>query len=341
MDKTSSAIDFAKQAQSYYASSPVVILGSGASAAFGMPGMWDLSQYLVQHVDASTVSTQDLDEWTKFCGLLDEKVDLETALHRVHLCEDLTKAVVKATWDLLNPKDIEIFKKSLNDNNLFPLGSLFRSMFRSTRKTLDVITTNYDRLAEYACEQEGLHHYSGFSHGYKRILAAEDHLRSQRQVNIWKVHGSLDWYKSPEHVVCAFPNLTEMPQDHKPMIVTPGAEKYRITHGEPFRTAITRSDQAIIGANSYLCIGFGFNDQHIQEKLIAGCIQHKKPVTVITYELTDAAKEFLFEQGVINYLAIERGEHDDQSVIHSSLTDKPLRVDQNLWSVTGYMELIL
>ncbi|SFG29843.1 SIR2 family protein [Neptunomonas qingdaonensis] len=341
MITNSASIDFSKQAQAHYATTPVIILGSGASAAFGMPGMWDLSQHLIKHVDPSIVPPKDQEEWRKFCGLLDEGVDLETALHRVHLCEGLTNSVVKATWELLNPSDINVFNKSLNDNGLFPLGTLLRSMFRSTRKAVDVITTNYDRLAEYACEQEGLHHYTGFSHGYKRTLTDAEHLLSQRQVNIWKVHGSLDWYKSLEHVVCALPNLLEMPEGYEPMIVTPGAEKYRITHGEPFRTAITRSDRAIIGANSYLCIGFGFNDQHIQEKLIEGCIQHKKPVTVITYGLTEAAKEFLFNQGVINYLAIERGEHDDQSVIHSSLADKPLRVEQNLWSVAGYLGLIL
>ncbi|WP_415884741.1 SIR2 family protein [Neptuniibacter sp. QD37_6] len=340
MSKTT-AVNFSKQAQAHYAAGPVIILGSGASAAFGMPGMWELSQHLIKHVDITDAHSKDQEEWGRFCDLLNQEVDLETALHKVHLCEEITNAVVRATWDLLNPNDIEIFKKSIKNNDLFPLGTLLRSMFRSTRDVIDVITTNYDRLAEYACEQEGLHHFTGFTHGYRRILASEDHLRSQRQVNIWKVHGSLDWYKSPGRTVCGLPNMLDMPDDYEPMIVTPGAEKYRITHGEPFRTAISRSDQAIVEANSYLCIGFGFNDQHIQEKLIEGCMQHKKPVTVITYALTDSAKEFLFGQGVVNFLAIERGEHDNQSIIHSSLASDPLIVEENFWSVAGYLGLIL
>ena len=131
-----------------------------------------------------------------------------------------------------------------------------------------------------------------------------------------------------------------MPESFIPQIVTPGTEKYRKTHLEPFRTVIGNADLAIQNANTYLCVGFGFNDQHIQEKLIQKCVRDKTSLTVITYALTDAAKTFLFDSGVENYLAIECGEHNAQSIVYSSLAEEPIVVDGDFWSLSGYLNLI-
>ena len=69
-------------------------------------------------------------------------------------------------------------------------------MFKSSLKILNIVTTNYDRLAEYACDQGRIHHYTGFTHGFFRQLAAPTEITSARRANIWKVHGSLDWFQS-------------------------------------------------------------------------------------------------------------------------------------------------
>ena len=333
--------DYSKQAQDYYSLAPTIILGSGASAAFNMSGMWDLAQHLKTHVDVTGFQGDELAEWLKFCALLDDNTDLETALYRVTLSDELTRQVVINTWELINPEDLGVFNRSIKERSFFPLGHLIQSMFKSALPQIDIITTNYDRLAEYACDQEGLHHHTGFSYGYRRKLVDGKLPDFNRTVNIWKVHGSLDWLKSTINETCAFGNLASMPEGFTPQIVTPGTEKYRITHLEPFRTIIGKADLAIQNANSYLCVGFGFNDQHIQEKLIQKCVRDNISLTVITYALTDAAKLFLFDSGVGNYLAIERGEKDDQSVVYSSLYEEPIVVEGDYWSLNGYLNLIL
>ncbi len=336
-----STFDYSKQAQSYYAQSPAIILGSGASAAFGMSGMGALAEHLKHSIDKSILEPSEVTEWEKFTTLLDSGVDLESALHQVNLSENLTNEVVRNTWSLINPEDLVVFDNSLHERAFFPLGRLLNDYFKSTARTIDIITTNYDRLSEYACEQEGFHHYTGFSHGFRRLLKDPEYLRCERVVNIWKVHGSLDWFKSVAGEVCAFGNINNIPQDFNPQIVTPGTEKYRITHLEPFRTIIAKADQAIENASSYLAIGFGFNDQHIQEKLVQKCLRDKASVTVITHQLSEATKSFLFESGIENYLAIERGKHDCESIIYSSLHDKPITVDNDHWTLHGYLNLIL
>lgn len=127
-------LNYQKQAQEFYGKVPVIIMGSGASAAHGMSGMGELAKHLVAHTDVSGLSAPELEVWEKFCQVLGDGVDLESALHQVAASEELTSRIVKATWTLINAEDIEIFQKSLQDNAMFPLSLLLEHMFRSSLK---------------------------------------------------------------------------------------------------------------------------------------------------------------------------------------------------------------
>ncbi|MFB2814323.1 SIR2 family protein [Shewanella xiamenensis] len=334
-------LNYQKQAQEYYGKAPVIIMGSGASAAHGMSGMWALAKYLIAQTDVSGLSDPELEVWEHFCQVLNSGVDLESALHQVATSEELTSRIVKATWSLINSEDIEIFQKSLQDSGMFSLSRLLEHMFRSSLTKINIITTNYDRLVEYSCDHMCIHHYTGFTHGFFRQLAAPTEIKSARRVNIWKVHGSLDWFQSPMGDTVALSNIQEIPKDYKPQIVTPGTQKYQKTHLEPFRSIINHADLAISEAGSYLCIGYGFNDEHIQPKLMVKCLRQKTPLTIITYALSESAKKLIIDGSPQNYLAIERGETDDQSIVYSSLNKEPIRVDMNIWSLEGYLSLII
>ena len=336
-----SDLNYQKQAQDFYGKAPVIILGSGASAAHGMSGMWALANHLVTNTDISDLNAAEIEAWEKFCQLLKDNVDLETALHQITASEELTSRIVKATWTLIDSEDSEIFQKSLQDNAMFPLSRLLEHMFKSSLKVINIVTTNYDRLAEYACDQGRIHHYTGFTHGFCRQLAAPTEITSARRVNIWKVHGSLDWFQSPLEDTVALSNIQGIPDGYQPQIVTPGTQKYQKTHLEPFRSIINNADQALNEAGSYLCIGYGFNDEHIQPKLMVKCLRQRTPITIITYTLSDSAKKIILDGKAQNYLAIERGETDDQSIVYSSLDSAPLKVEKNIWSLEGYLSLIM
>lgn len=336
-----SGLNYQKQAQDFYGKAPVIILGSGASAAHGMSGMWALANHLVDNTDISGLNTAEIETWDEFCQLLKDNVDLEAALYRVTASEELTFRIVKSTWALINSEDNEIFRNSLEDNAMFPMTRLLQHMFKSSLKTVNIVTTNYDRLAEYACDQGRIHHFTGFTHGFFRQLADPTEITSARRANIWKVHGSLDWFQSPLEDTVALSNINDIPDNYQPQIVTPGTQKYQKTHLEPFRSIIHNADQALNEAGSYLCVGYGFNDEHIQPKLMVKCLRQNAPITIITYALSDAAKKLILDGKAQNYLAIERGETDDQSIVYSSLDKNPLRVEENLWTLEGYMSLIM
>ncbi|USA47230.1 SIR2 family protein [Acinetobacter sp. C26M] len=336
-----SNINYEKQAQDYYGKAPIIILGSGASAAHGMSGMAALAQHLTKETDVSELSNADMESWGNFCQTLAKGVDLETALHQVNVSEELTCRIINSTWSLINFEDCNIFKNSLHNISMFPLSRLLQHMFRTSIKKINIVTTNYDRLAEYACEQSRIHHYTGFTHGFFRQLATPDELTCSRRVNIWKVHGSLDWFKSPLEDNIAISGTQEIPKNYNPQIVTPGTQKYQKTHHEPFRSIINNADIAINEAGSYLCIGYGFNDEHIQPKLMVKCQRQGAPVTIITYALSDSAKRLIIDGKAQNYLAIERGATDDQSIVYSSLSKSSFTVEKNIWSLDGYLSLIM
>ena len=333
--------DYLKQAQDYYGRAPVIILGSGASAAHGISGMADLAAHLIAHTDITGAGPDDEKAWEQFCEVLKSGVDLEGALHRVAISEELTGRIIKATWRLINAEDLEIFRACVQNRAMFPLGQLLKHMFDTSLTTINIITTNYDRLVEYSCEQEKFHHYTGFTHGFLRQLADPGDLKSARKVNIWKVHGSTDWFKSPQGEIVALSYVDGVPDNFEPQIVTPGTRKYHRTHLEPYRSIINNADQALSAANSYLCIGYGFNDEHIQPKLVAKCMRQHVPVTIVTYALSGAAKKLILDANAQNYLAIERGVTDDQSVVYSSINRTPFTVDRNIWSLQGYLSLIM
>ena len=88
------------------------------------------------------------------------------------------------------------------------------------------------------------------------------------------------------------------------MIVPPGKEKYSSTHNEPYRTIIAEADTAFVQAGAYLCVGYGFNDEHIQPKLLAQ-ISKGKPIVILARTMTPACKKHIIDAGINKYLIFE------------------------------------
>lgn len=99
--------NIAIQAQKYIENIPVIVLGSGASVSYGLPTMGTLAKYLKENVNGETDSN-----WSAFTKLLDEGIDLETALQKIALNEEVTIGIIKETWNLINPIDIKVFLKA-------------------------------------------------------------------------------------------------------------------------------------------------------------------------------------------------------------------------------------
>ncbi len=346
MPAKSSAETAQEFAQRAISATPVIILGSGASAAHGVPGMGALAMHLMAALPPTGWTADENREWGAFLSHLGGGADLESALQAVRPTERQTHFVANATRDLLVPSDLAVLSALLADRHHLPLSRLYRHLFDSTHTTLHVITPNYDRLAEYAADAADISSFNGFNYGYLQSRASDSKTRitvrgrEARTVAVWKVHGSLDWFQNAARQIIGVRSALTVPADYAPLMITPGIDKYRLTHGEPFRTILACSDNALENARAYLCIGYGFNDEHVQTKLIERCHRDSTPLVVITKELTMTARAFLASGQCRGYLAIEEGPAGARAYMHDSPggfdLDKPLwRLDQFLDHMLG------
>lgn len=296
---------------------PVIILGSGASAPYGVAGMQTLKDHLLETI---TPSTEDVADWKRFEQSLSETNDLEKSLQDTSLPSSLISAIVHETRARVLADDLNVFEKIITNPRELVLSRLYRHLFNSTHGTLSIVTTNYDRLAEYAADAARFPHDTGFSNGYFRFFSTPATLSSSasntRTVEIWKVHGSVDWYVNDDHLVVALPFHQNYPTSLRPLLVTPGTTKYEQTHQEPFRTIITKADSALERATSYLCIGYGFNDIHIQPKLVERVRHQTTPILILARTLTNNGREFLGVCKNSKYLALEQAGNATKAYFH-------------------------
>lgn len=327
-----------KQLQAYLANTPLVVLGSGASAAFGMPTMSDLAAEITNRKQEFS----DDESIQNFFKDLASGIDLETVLgmDQQMLNED-SKLIRKVVWETINSKDKFFFNNILqNGFENFYLVDLLKKLLEPTPHIVDVITTNYDRLAEYASDIVKANVITGYEGSYYKLIEMpSSNLYSRimrerkRTINLWKVHGSLDWFMAPTGEMCALSHTESVPDNYLPNIVPPGRSKYKTTHFEPYRFIMAQADKAIGNAESFLVFGYGFNDDHIQPKIIEE-IRKKKPIVVVTKKATSACLNLLQQTSNANYMIIE--EKDSKTHVVTNSSDD--LYEEDFWTMRGFIE---
>lgn len=334
----------AKTAQACFQGCPTIVLGSGASMPHGLPSMGDLSTYLCKNME--TVGDHEAEAWRLVEDALATGDHLEAALEGKALPAALLSKIVGLTWRCVNEKDMKLLEAA-GGNGDFSLGKLLASMFSSTQSEVHVVTTNYDRVAEFACNSKNVLFQTGFAPGYIQAWETTGRVRmmhgtkAARVVKIWKIHGSLDWFRTADDRTVGLPVFELPSKDHyTPLIVTPGLNKYEKTYEDPFRTTINGADAALKNASAFLCIGFGFRDQHIHPKIIERCRERNVPIVVLARTLTEEAKMFLKNRAGANYLGIEKS--GGGSRVYSPTAPEGIDVNTaDLWSLDGFNNLVL
>ena len=290
--------------QGYLENSPLIVLGSGASAPYELPSMDGLAEEIRK---SDTVISDP--NYSAFCTAVNNS-GLEGAIDTVNLLPETLKEIRRVVWETVNEKDLLYFDQHLIDPPK-ALVELIRKVLAPTPKKVAIVTTNYDRFAEYAADGLGATTVTAIGGSLiKKLELPSSSLKTKRTrarervVDIWKVHGSLDWFVAPDGKVVAFPLTRTIPNDFQPLIVPPGKEKYSSTHDEPYRTIIAEADNAFVQAGAYLCVGYGFNDEHIQPKLLAQ-ISKGKPIVILAKTMTPACKKHIVEAGINKYLIFE------------------------------------
>lgn len=155
-----------------------------------------------------------------------------------------------------------------------------------TRERLNVFTTNYDRLIEYACDWIGLHIIDRFVGSLSPIFRASRFdvdihynppgIRGEPRylegvVKFTKLHGSIDWrYQEKDLKRVALPfgaplSHPDIPQEpSETVIIYPNPAKDMETSEYPYSELFRDFSAALCRPNSALVTyGYGFGDAHI------------------------------------------------------------------------------
>lgn len=330
-----------KVASDCIADVPVMVLGSGASCAYGIRGMDPLAEYLMERV---APENSDADSWEAVKAELRRNNDLEEALQKVTVPEHLRRQIVSHTRQMILEDERAIYEKLVTGDTVLGLSHLFRHLFQSTHKVVDVVTTNYDRLVEYAACHAKFRCNTGFSDGALRHFHCQksdvNHYARQanfRCVDIWKVHGSIDWFQNGAAPPMGLLDHTTLPETFSSLIVTPGVAKYSKTHQEPFRSVISFADRALSNARGFLCVGYGFSDDHIEPKLIQRSDDLQPPVVILARTLRPGAQKFLEQHMHSKVVAFEK-DGNGTRVYTEQHKDGVLFQGEPLWSLEGLLQ---
>jgi len=315
---------------------PVIVLGSGYSCQYGLAGMDQLANYLLSEIKVKPI---DKTKWEEFELKIKSKIDLETALHEVTLPDNIEKEIIIKTRALVLSQDQKTFNDIIENDLNFPLTDLLTFINRTANPEIKIVTTNYDRLIEYAIDKANLIINDGFVGKY---LKKFDKIKSNNNSNVelLKVHGSLDWFAKNKYEVFSVPDFINIDYNKfTPQMVTPGIRKYEHTHSEPFRSIISRADLAFDNANSILCIGYGFNDIHIHPKLFNRITNDKIPIIILARTLTDNAIKFIKHAKYNEVIGIQKNGNESK-IIRSSTKVEEI-VDSEIWQLSNFLKLIM
>lgn len=317
--------------QTYTEDHPLFFIGSGSSAAYGLPSMNTLGNHLLSKLSAIYYSDSD---WRRFEENLKGGQDLEKAMADIVFKEEIVNDIRKKTWELISEKDLELFNSIIFYNKDIPLAKLIKEYYQSHPSKVDIITTNYDRVIEYACDKAKIPVNTGFSGCYSKYYS--DKFSNKNAVNLVKVHGSLDLFKDLKGVTISLPLQQYIPVGLTPEIVTPGISKYQAVLTGTERSLLNQCDSLIKNASSYLCIGYGFNDTQIQALMINE-IRSGKPLVLITMDVSDKTANLLANNST-DYAYICKGTKDNTTEF--CINKKLYTIEGTYWTVEGFMNII-
>lgn len=305
--------------QNYLKTPPVIIWGSGATIPFGLPSMGKLNDIIKENIP----------EFDKNC----DNLEIELGKDKY---QEMMPQIRNLIWHAISTVDKEVLQNLLDSNNenFNGIKKLVEKISDAHPKVTNIITTNYDRIIEYVLSFHGIPFTDGFL-GKDLSLFDENLFTSKNIVNIVKVHGSLNWFNLGGEIRYLQNNI----ENSVPQIICPGKNKFQEAYKSPYRELIQKSDLYINSANSFLVVGFGFNDEHLTPK-IKTKIKKGIPIVVITKIISEACLNEL--EGAEKYVLLEDdGDNKTKVTIKESNSEKQIIIlEGNFWSLNNFIEII-
>ena len=257
----------------------VVLAGSGCSQSAGGPSMQDLwngavgGEPTVEATTAARKVNHDLNDQN-----IEAFLSRVEAFLQVTQDNDVSNFLKSSKQVILDKCSAFLDPGKLGDHKTF-LHRLSRRRVRDQR--LQVFTTNYDLCFERAAAELGGVALDGFSftapRRYDPRFFGYDIIRRPRSGDdlghylegvflLYKLHGSVNWARGEEGTI--YENDEPTPADA--CLIYPARGKYQQSFVQPHLESMAQYLAAVREPNTcLLAVGFGFNDDHLAEPLLA------------------------------------------------------------------------
>lgn len=329
--------------QDFFQENTVTIVGSGLSLAEGIPGMFALATELLVKIPTLLSESNDFDVWSKIADDLSSGVGLEQALHNTKPTPTIEEKIRTTTAQYVGKAEREVLYEIVCNKKELRFSKYLRR-FNIRNNGLVVITTNYDRLIEYACEVSNIRvdnlfvgkFFARFEPEQSKYMfckgmakrSGKNVAEFSPRVTVLKPHGCLSW-----HMVDGIPYSIPQSFFDDSLIITPGINKYKEGYNMPFDTHRAKANTAIDNAQRYIIIGYGFGDDHLETHLVRQ-LQNGKPALILTHSLS--AKTMQLIRCCKNITAICCKNVTDSAVVNQS--GETIFSNLNLWDLNEMLK---
>jgi len=305
-----------------------VLFGAGASKAFGLPTMKDLTKIMVERIGKIKKQDKAHKLLLELCNILKDEeagkdITIEKIMENLYYIQFVTqnrqgKLDLKIgsldkidgkdlTQSLAFIKDIILEECGKEEINLCNYENFLNFWLNEGVRVdeLNIFTTNWDIGLELACDKLELRCIDGFVGSIRKYEdfesfneSIEKRLSKQKIVKIHKLHGSIDWIKEGEKVYKhSIEKVKTEIKDKEQMMIFPTPIKGKEILGFPYSELIRRFGKSAISEYEkpkLLVIGYSFPDNHINEIIKRACLNQQFLLYVIDPELENQSLEKLF-----------------------------------------------
>ncbi len=330
--------------QNHLSNGLAIVVGSGLSCAEGIAGMGELAEHL-STVLPTRLNVTGRNEWEQIAPNI-TAYGLEAALMKHEPSATLDAAIAAAVIELICPQEGAIISRVISGQRTLKFSRLIPHLLKPS-EGVPILTTNYDRLVEVACEAAGLHVDNGFDGSIlgmsnpeeaeknlvrsEQIVSSRLRRRKRPHARVFKPHGSLDWYQGAEGPVRYVGDL-----NLNRLIVTPGRSKLRKGYDKPFDEHRDTINRIIERSTRFLIIGYGFNDDHLETRLTQK-IGSGTPTLLLTRDLSAKAKSLALANTAV--IAIERADDISSRIFFHGKSVEVNTAD--LWDLAVFVDEVL
>ena len=321
---------------------PKIIVGTGLSIIYGVPGMGALSEYL--NVEINKLKDDCLKQmWNKrYCEI---KKSLEAGLANLTSEESVLVDMIKPlTAEYILESEENLHKVIMGkDTGFSKLLEYLSGTVSVNKKIIDVMTPNYDRIIELVCDKLGIEVITGFAGNLyckfnKNLLKQPTetyNCKKKAYVRLFKPHGSINWINEngKEYLTNDY-NILKQKSKYID-IVTPGSSKYRegLTNNT-FRCMREEFNELLDPNENYslFIYGYGFNDDHFDTPLLDS---FQKNVLILSRDVKSKIIEEAIERKNITVFYHER---DKEYMIYRS---QKYEIGLPMWDIDQFADVFL